>query len=164
MPKDTTKATEAAAKARRKQTVEKIKEFRKQSEAYFQSCDEEDVLYSEPGLADFLGCEVNLLHYRYDYNDGRDPEEVAAAVADFEVGKEVDQPQQVMSHYVRMAYMRIWKQVDTDPRYMEKSMVSYKIFLNKQKRLGGRQDRQEMNQNVSVNVVFGKGADEKCWE
>ena len=38
-------------------------------------------------------------------------------------------------------------------------MVTRGIFLNKQKRLGGYQDKFEQKQDISVNVTFGDGVD-----
>ena len=53
----------------------------------------------------------------------------------------------------------IQEQIDTSPIYQEKGMVTRGIFLNKQKRLGGYQDKQETRQDISVNVTFGDGVD-----
>ena len=56
-------------------------------------------------------------------------------------------------------FQRIQEQIDTSPIYQEKGMVTRGIFLNKQKRLGGYQDKQETRQDISVNVTFGDGVD-----
>mgnify|MGYP000217451958 CR=1 FL=1 len=62
-------------------------------------------------------------------------------------------------HEINRAYLRIQSQVESDPRYQEKGMVTRSIFLNKQPRLGGYQDKVESKQDISVNVKMGDGMD-----
>lgn len=149
-----------AAAAHKKQTIERIKAFLKQSEEYFDVQDRLEQAYSEAGLANAMRWTVQRLQGYYDYNDGREAEVVEAQVEAFEAGnEEIDDPRCVMSYYVRLAYQRIQEQIDTSPIYQEKGMVTRGIFLNKQKRLGGYQDKQETRQDISVNVTFGDGVD-----
>ncbi len=149
-----------AAAAHRKQTIERIKAFLKQSEEYFDVQDRLEQAYSEAGLANAMRWTVQRLQGYYDYNDGREAEVVEAQVEAFEAGnEEIDDPRCVMSYYVRLAYQRIQEQIDTSPIYQEKGMVTRGIFLNKQKRLGGYQDKQETRHDISVNVTFGDGVD-----
>lgn len=112
-------------------------ELRKAMDGYFAKCDEEGTLYSEGGLARHLN--VALLTLRSWYDGTRVPE---------------------YQHDVEMAYLRIQEQIETDPRYQEKSMVSRSIFLNKQRWFGGYQDKIEAKQDISVNVKMGSGMDE----
>lgn len=152
--------TAKANQAHRKQTISKIKAFLKQSENYFDVQDKLEQAYSEAGLANALRWQIARLQRYYDYNDGREDEVVEAQVDAFEAGnEEIDDPRCVMSYYVRLAYQRIQEQIDTSPIYQEKGMVTRGIFLNKQKRLGGYQDRQETRSDISVNVTFGDGVD-----
>ena len=55
----------------------------------------------------------------------------------------------------RMAYLRIAEQICTDERYNEKGMVSLKIFLLKQEKYGGYQDRIEAKNDLTVKVQMG---------
>ena len=112
-------------------------ELRKAMDGYFAKCDEEGTLYSEGGLARHLN--VALLTLRSWYDGTRVPE---------------------YQHDVEMAYLRIQEQIETDPRYQEKSMVSRSIFLNKQRWFGGYQDKIEAKQDISGNVKMGAGMDE----
>ena len=133
-----------AAAAHKKQTIERIKAFLKQSEEYFDVQDRLEQAYSEAGLANAMRWTVQRLQGYYDYNDGREAEVVEAQVEAFEAGNEgIDDPRCVMSYYVRLAYQRIQEQIDTSPIYQEKGMVTRGIFLNKQKRLQVRRRRGE---------------------
>lgn len=106
-------------------------------EAYFAWCDDEGRLYSEQGMALYLGVSMSTLDtwwrgkYCLDLQDT-----------------------------IRWAYLRIADQIMTDPRYAEKSMVSLKIFLLKQEKFGGYQDKVESRQDISVNVKMGSGMEE----
>lgn len=104
---------------------------------YFRECDEKYALYGEAGLARFLGVILATLRKWYDGQDCPDLQET-----------------------VQMAYLRIQEQVESDPRYQEKGMVTRGIFLNKQARFGGYQDRIEARQDIAVNVRMGPNADE----
>lgn len=156
--------TEKAAKANREKVLKNVREFRKLSSAYFDQQDEEWLAYSEAGLANCMEWTLSKLQRAYDYNNGKDDEAVEAQVDAFEEGSEVTDPRAVMSYYVRLAYQRIQEQIDTSPIYQEKGMVTRGIFLNKQVRLGGYQDKFEQKQDISVNVTFGDGADADCWK
>lgn len=112
-------------------------ELQKAMDGYFAKCDGKGTLYSEGGLARHLN--VALLTLRSWYDGTRVPE---------------------YQHDVEMAYLRIQEQIETDPRYQEKSMVSRSIFLNKQRWFGGYQDKIEAKQDISVNVKMGAGMDE----
>ena len=61
---------------------------------------------------------------------------------------------------VQMAYLRIQHQIETDPRYDDKAMTSYRIFLEKQKRLGGKTDKQEIEHDAKIEVTI-KNFDEE---
>ena len=103
---------------------------------YFNQCDENCVLYGEAGLARHLGVILATLRKWYDGTDCADLQEA-----------------------VQLAYLRIQEQVETDPRYQEKGMVTRGIFLQKQPRFGGYQDRIEARQNIAVNVKMGANVD-----
>lgn len=104
---------------------------------YFRTCDKDGVLYGEAGLALHLNVTVETLRRWYDGKRCTDFQETA-----------------------QMAYLRIQNQIETDPRYQEKGMVTRGIFLNKQPRFGGYQDKVEAKQDISVNVNMGKGMDD----
>lgn len=104
---------------------------------YFRTCDKDGVLYGEAGLALHLNVTVETLRRWYDGKRCTDFQETA-----------------------QMAYLRIQNQIETDPRYQEKGMVTRGIFLNKQPRFGGYQDKVEARQDISVNVNMGKGMDD----
>ena len=59
-----------------------------------------------------------------------------------------------------MAYLRIQDQVETDERYREKGMVTRGIFLQKQTRLGGYQDKIEQKNDTTVRIVHGDSVDD----
>lgn len=136
----------AGKKTGGKQESEKKRGCRKYADAdalaakcaeYFAVCDEEKVLYGEAGLALHLGVKMATLRKWYDGEDCKDLQDT-----------------------VQMAYLRIQNQVETDPVYMMKGMSSKAIFLLKQPRFGGYQDRIEAKQDISVNVKMGSGMDE----
>lgn len=114
-----------------------VAELRRAMDAYFAECDERELLYGEGGLARHLG--VSLLTLRSWYDGRRVPE---------------------YQHAVEMAYLRMQEQIESDPRYQEKGMVTRSIFLNKQRWFGGYQDKIEAKQDIAVNVKMGAGMDE----
>lgn len=130
----------AEEKAGKKDTSRKYKtpeELEEKINAYFDECDNNCTLYSEAGLALHLGVtDVTLNRWRTG-----------------EVCKDLKET-------VEMAFLRIKEQILTDPRYSEKGMVPYRIFLLKQEKFGGYQDRMEAKTDLSVNVKFGAGMDE----
>lgn len=103
---------------------------------YFSECDGSGTLYGEAGLARHLGVILATLRKWYDGTDCADLQEA-----------------------VQLAYLRIQEQVETDSRYQEKGMVTRGIFLQKQPRFGGYQDRIESKQDIVVNVKMGAGMD-----
>lgn len=114
-----------------------VAELEKACEAYFKKCDKDGTLYGEAGLALHLGVTLRTLRRWYD-GERNEP---------------FQEPTQ-------MAYLRIQNQIEVDSRYQEKGMVTRGIFLNKQPRFGGYQDKVEARQDISVNVNMGKGMDE----
>lgn len=131
------KAEEKAGKkdtSRRYKTPEELEE---KINAYFDECDNNCTLYSEAGLALHLGVtDVTLNRWRTG-----------------EVCKDLKET-------VEMAFLRIKEQILTDERYSAKGMVPYRIFLLKQEKFGGYQDRMEAKADLSVNVNFGANMDE----
>lgn len=119
-------------------------EFRRVADKYFDDCDASDKLYGEMGLCLALsdgnakGRAVSVRMLRMWY-DG----ESSAWLQD----------------EVQRAYTRIAAQVESDPRYQEKAMVSRGIFLQKQARFGGYQDKTETKQDTTVRIMFGEGTD-----
>lgn len=119
-------------------------EFRKVADRYFDDCDASDKLYGEMGLCLALsngntkGRTVSLRMLRM-WHDGE--------CSDW------------LQDEVQRAYMRISAQVESDPRYQEKAMVSRGIFLQKQARFGGYQDKVEQKQDTTVRILFGEGTD-----
>lgn len=136
-------ATDAAAKSHA--VFETAEEFEAAANAYFDACDASGKLYGEAGLCLALskgnrkGRTVTLGTLRKWY-DGEACEYLQDAV--------------------QRAYLRIQEQIETDPTYREKGMVPRSIFLQKQTRLGGYQDRVETKSDATVKVVFGNGVDE----
>jgi hypothetical protein len=62
---------------------------------------------------------------------------------------------------VKIAYMRIQSQIETDPRYQEKGgMATRSIFLQKQKRFGGYQDKVEEKKDHTIRIIHGNSMDE----
>lgn len=99
---------------------------------YFDDCDESGRLYSEQGMALYLGVSLSCLDQWWKGTKCPDLQET-----------------------IRLAYLRIAEQICTDVRYNEKGMVSLKIFLLKQEKYGGYQDRIEARNDLTVNVKFG---------
>lgn len=116
-------------------------ELQAKLDEYFDKCDEDGRLYSEQGMALHLGVSMALLG---EWWRGR---------------KSPD-----LQDTVQMAYLRIAEQIATDPRYNEKPMVSLKIFLLKQQKYGGYQDRIEARQDIAVNVKMGGNMDASDFE
>ena len=108
---------------------------------YFAKCDKDGHLYGEAGLALHLGVKLDTLRKWYDGKDCSDYQDI-----------------------VQMAYLRIQSQFESEPAYMEKGMVTKSIFMLKQKRFGGYQDKIEANTNIDVNVKMGKNVDASCFE
>ena len=151
-----------SAEARRAQTAaarEKAREasctfptaeaFREAASAYFDECDRRGVLYGEGGLALWLGEHnekqrpVTLTLLRRWYDGDSSP---------------------YLQDAVQMAYLRIQEQIETDARYREKGMVTRGIFLQKQTRLGGYQDKIEQKNDTTVRIVHGDTVDESDFQ
>ena len=60
---------------------------------------------------------------------------------------------------VQTAYLRIQSQLESDPTYMMKGMVTKAIFMMKQPRFGGYQDKIEAKTDIAVNVKMGSNVD-----
>ena len=116
--------------------------FREAADGYFADCDDCGRLYGEAGLCLWLSAH-NRAGRRVTQETLRrwyDGERCAYLQED-----------------VQMAYLRIQDQVETDPRYHNKAMVTRAIFLQKQTRLGGYQDKIEEKSDTTVRIVFGDG-------
>lgn len=121
-------------------------DFREAAEEYFAGCDAKGVLYGEAGLCLALsrhsanGRPVTLGELR-DWWDGETCPHLKDAV--------------------RMAYLRIQDQLESDPRFQEKSgMISKAVFLLKQKRLGGYADKGEQRGRAKVTICYEGSMDE----
>lgn len=145
--RSTDAAHEAAAKACA--AFETAEAFQMAADAYFDECDAEGKLYGEAGLC--LGLtkygpkkQVVTLRALRSWHDGESCEWLKDAV--------------------QQAYLRIAAQVESDERYQQKSMSARGIFLQKQPRFGGYQDKQETKNDTTVHIVFGNGSDESDYK
>ena len=145
--RSTDAAHEAAAKACA--AFETAEAFQLAADAYFDECDAEYKLYGEAGLC--LGLtkygpkkQVVTLRALRSWHDGESCEWLKDAV--------------------QQAYLRIAAQVESDERYQQKSMSARGIFLQKQARFGGYQDKQETKNDTTVHIVFGNGSDESDYK
>lgn len=121
-------------------------EFTAAADKYFDECDERDEMYGEAGLCLGLtkynprGKATTLASLRKWYDDDDRPD---------------------LQEAVQLAYLRIQRQIETDPRYQEKGgMATRGIFLQKQKRFGGYQDKIEQKTDTTVTIVHGASMDE----
>lgn len=137
------KAREAASK--KLSVFETAEDFSEAAEAYFLECDLNGDLYGEAGLCLGLtrfnkkGRVVTLRQLR-EWYDGENCKYLKDAV--------------------QLAYLRIQAQIESDPRYQEKGgMATRSIFLQKQARFGGYQDKSETKHDATVNIVFGNGVE-----
>lgn len=117
-------------------TYQTAGEFEKVAEAYFARCDAENRLYGEAGLALALNVKLGTLRNWYDGTKAPHLQDAA-----------------------QMAYLRIQSQLESDPRYQEKGMVTKAIFWNKQDRFGGYSDNARSKQEVTGKIIFGKNMD-----
>lgn len=118
-----------------------VEEFESAAKAYFDDCDAAGKLYGEAGLALHLGVTLKSLRAWYD-------------------GERGDKACPGLQEAVQMAYLRIQDQIETHEAYREKGgMASRAIFLQKQVRFGGYQDRIEARQDMTVNIKHGKDMD-----
>lgn len=125
-------------------------EFSKAAEDYFSHCDAREDLYGEAGLCLWLsghnpgGAIVTQQALRAWYDGTACPH---------------------LRDAVRLAYLRIQHQIETDPRYQGKGgMTSKALLLLKQSRLGGYADKQEQKGDTQVNVVFGENMEQSDFE
>lgn len=116
-------------------------ELRQVCDGYFSACDEAELFYGEAGLALHLGVKLDTLR---DWYDGkRRPE---------------------LQEEVQRAYLRIQSQLESSPAYVGKGMVTKSIFLLRQPRLGGYQDKAETRQDAAVHVRMGGSMDESDFQ
>lgn len=128
----------AAAKLAESRKYYSAKELEQIANAYFEACDEKNVLYGEAGLALGLGLTLRELREMYDGKRG-----------------------EAFQTVIQRAYLCIQNQIETSPAYREKGgMATKAIFLLKQPRLGGYQDKIEARNDMTVNVKMGAGVDE----
>lgn len=125
-------------------------EFTAAADGYFAECDATDTLYDEAGFCIYLskhnakGRTVTLRTLR-SWCDGDAAKHLQEAV--------------------ELAYLRMQHQIATDPRYQEKGgMATKAIFLMKQKRLGGYQDKIEQKNDTTVTIVHGQTMDGSDFE
>ena len=111
--------------------------LQKKCDEYFALCDAQGALYGEAGLALHLGVKQETLRKWYDGTDCPDLQDTA-----------------------QMAYLKIQSQLESSPAYMEKGMVTKSIFLMKQPRFGGYQDKIEAKTDIAVHVKMGAAMDE----
>lgn len=142
--RNTGPATAATAEAHA--TFPTAEEFSEAAQRYFDECDENGVLYGEAGLCLGLskynkkGRNVTLVSLRSWYDGEKCP---------------------WLQEAVQMAYLRIQQQVESDPRYQEKGgMATRGIFLQKQARFGGYQDKIEARTDTTVKIIHGSSMDE----
>ncbi len=135
--------TDAAHKA--VAVFETAEEFTEAANKYFDECDERGDLYGEAGLC------LGLTKYN---KKGRSVS--LSTMQDWWDGRKAPYLQEA----VQQAYLRIQAQIETDPRYQEKGgMATRSIFLQKQKRLGGYQDKLEEKRDTTIRIVHGDSMD-----
>ena len=116
--------------------------FTKAANRYFELCDSEDKLYSEAGLC-----------------LARQGKERAVTPAMLRAWYD-DDSQPALRDAVRSAYLRIQLQIETDPRYWEKSSIASRaVQLLSQRYFGGALQRDETKQGPTVQVIFGAGVE-----
>lgn len=122
-----------------------VEAFQEIADAYFADCDANGVLYGEAGLALYLSennkkgrpVTLTLLRKWYDGDSSR-----------------------YLQDAVQMAYLRIQNEIETSEVYREKGMVTRGIFLQKQTRLGGYQDKIEQKNDTTVRIIHGDSVDD----
>lgn len=130
---------------------ESVEEFNAAADAYFAEADAGGKLYGEAGLCLGLsrfnrkGRNVSLATLRRWYDRGAE-----------------NCPG--LQEAVQMAYLRIQEQIESDAAYIGSGMGTRAIFLQKQARLGGYQDKQEGKNEVNLNISFGKNMDKSDFE
>ncbi len=117
------------------------KDFEMQANAYFDACEDDGRLFSEAGLALYLSTPLEDIRSWWDGTKRKD-----------------------LQGAVKMAYLRIQEQIDINPAYRDKGMVSRSNFLNKQKYFGGYQDKAEVKQDIAIDIKFGKGMEDSDFD
>lgn len=112
--------------------------LREACDGYFAGCDASGTLYGEAGLALALDVTLPVMRSWYDGKRRTDLQEE-----------------------IQRAYLRIQSQIETDPAYTGKGgMSSRAVFLLKQPRFGGYQDKAEARQDTAVRIRLAEGVDE----
>lgn len=131
---------------------ETAEEFNEAAEAYFNEADKEGKLYGEAGLC------IGLSRYN---KKGRNVG-ISTLRSWYDKGLESCPG---LQEAVQMAYLRIQEQIETDPAYVGKGGLTTKaIFLLKQSRLGGYQEKQEAKGDMTLNITFGKNMEKSDFE
>lgn len=120
-------------------TYKTAEELQKKLDAYFADCDANGESYNEFSLGLYLGVTVRTLESWF--NGERCP---------------------WLRETIEFAYMRISAQICRNAEMNPKSNIP--IFLLKQKRYGGYQDKIESKADVTVNVHMGKGMEASDFE
>lgn len=143
-------AMATAAAAKEHAVFETAEDFAFAADRYFAECDANGELYSAPGLC------LGLKKY------GPKGRSVALkTLLKWLNGESCPYLQET----VQDAFLRIQRQIETDPRYMEKGgMTTRAIFLLKQQMYGGYVDRKETKNEGTVNVLFGKDMEKSDFE
>lgn len=137
-------ATATAAAAQATSIFPDAEEFKWLLEQYFDHCDAEGLLYSPAGWCLWLSQRNS---------SGR-----VVTVKSFDNWHDGESCPHLQEG-AQMAYLRYRTQIETDPRYQEKGMVTRSIFLQKQKRLGEYQDKVEAKNDQTFRFVFGDSMD-----
>lgn len=119
--------------------------FAKAANRYFALCDSEGMLYSEAGLCLAL--------------QGHGARERAVTPAMLRAWYD-DDSQPALRDAVRSAYLRMQQQIETDPRYWEKSGIASRAAqLLSQRCFGGGLQQDKVKQEPTVQVIFGGGVE-----
>lgn len=143
----TAAATAAAAEVNA--IFPEVAEFEKLANDYFDECDRKNLLYGEAGLALYLS-DHNLAQRFVSVKTLRSWVDGVSCLH--------------LQDAAGRAYTRIQAQIESDPRYQVKGMVTRGIFLNKQERFGGYQDKTEAKNDTTLRLLFGEGMDKSDYE
>lgn len=135
-PRALTREEKVAISESRWRKYDSPEEVRQKIDEYFADCDRRHALYGEAGLALWLNVSLDTL---WSWCDGRYSADLQSEA--------------------QRAYLIIQNQVETDPAYQDKAMTSRAIFLMKQMRYGGKVDKVEAKNDISVKVKMGKAMD-----
>lgn len=109
--------------------------------AYFSDCEEKGTIPGEAGLALWLKVSVRTLQRWYD-----------------------GETQSEYQELVRDAYARMMDMIMQLLLTGNKNMTPFVIFVLKQPRFAGYQDKIEAKQDIAVQVKMGKNMDESDWK